>query len=279
MHLIRVTLCLALLGIRTAAFSDAVAVPTSQPPPYTHTHLVSSTLWEGHLETFQKLFMTTPEAARTELENVAKKLFRGHLLSEEWVPLYFRLSRDGTEHLSDVRRVSELEIRMLTALNAKKHAEPIRQHQAALERYQQNAGRDTPKKPRADSKELSVAKKLRTENLDKHAAAYEKCLPTDLEAARAELVKYAQVTFGEHSLREEWIELYFKLSREKKATLSESIQTLTLAKQMLEDNFPEIAAAAIASLDSALKTFKGISPLIGETEEKVRFQFSLSGLK
>lgn len=231
MLIIKTILCLTLLGMGTIAFSDTV--PATQPSLYTQTHLVSSTLWAENFQRFQKHLTTNTDDARTELENVAKNLFLGHLLTEEWVPLYFRISRDGTEHLSDVQRVSELEIRMLTAIDAKKHAEQIRQHRAALKRYNQDVNGDAAKKQQMDLQKLQAAKKLRAQKIDKHVAAYEKLLPTDSDAAHAELVKYAQVTFGEHTLRGEWIELYFRLSSEQEATFAEFIQLLTLTKKML----------------------------------------------
>lgn len=272
----RTILCLMLLGIGAIAFGETVP---PLPARYTQTHLVSSTLWTKNLERFQNLLTTNSDAARTELEHVAKNLFAGHLLAEEWVPLYFRISRDGTEHLSDVLRVSELEIRMFTSLNAKKHAKQIRQHQAALRRYTQNINSDAAEKQQVAPQNLQAAKKTRAEKIDKHVAAYEKLLPTDPDAAHAELVKYAKVTFGEHDLRDEWIALYFRLTREKESTVSEMVQVLTLAKQMLEDNFPDIAAEAIEKIESPLKVFKSLSELQGNRLEKTPFQFSLSAFK
>ena len=107
--------------------------PEPEPPRFTQKDLVSHAIWAKQLKTFQKRIETRPEAARTALEKVGTKLFNGHLLVEEWVPLFYRLSRDGTEHLTDLQRVSELEIRMLTALDAEKYGLQIEQHQHAME--------------------------------------------------------------------------------------------------------------------------------------------------
>ena len=274
MLMIRTILCLTLLGIGAIAFSDTV--PATQPSLYTQAHLVSSTLWTENLERFQKHLTTNPDAARTELENAAENLFGGHLLAEEWVPLYFRISRDGTEYPSDVKRVSELEIRMLTAMNAKKYAEQIRQHQDALKHYKQEVNGTAAKTEQMDPQKLRALKKLRAEKIDKHIAAYEKLLPIDPDAAHAELVKYAQVTFAEHTLRKEWIELYFRLSSEQETTFPEFTQLLTLTKQMLEDNFPDIAAEAITKLDMGLKV---MSLQQGFSQEKFPLRFDLSALK
>ena len=277
MSLIRTLLSLALVFVGTVTFSD-----TDQglgPPTFTREHLVSNSLWAVPFETFDEHLMIDPEKAHTELENVAKKIFRGHLLAKEWIPLYFRICRDGTEHFSDIQRVSELEIRMLTTIDSKKHAKYIRQHQVVLERYKKDRTQAPSEKKQVDLQKLRSSKKLRAEAIDKHAAAYEKLLPTDLDAARAELVKYAQVTFGEHGLREEWIALYFRLTRAKKSTMSEMVQVLSLAKQMLEANFPDIAAGAIEQIDTSLKVFKSLSELQGKKQEKAHFQFSLSAFK
>lgn len=274
MLMIKTILYLTLLGIGVIAFGDTV--PTTKPSLYTQVHLVSSTLWTEKLKRFQKHLPTNPDAARTELENAAENLFGGHLLAEEWVPLYFRISRDGTEYLSDVKRVSELEIRMLTVINAKKHAEQIRQHRAVLKHYKQEVNDAAVKEEQVDSQKMQAVKKLRAETIDKHIAAYEKLLPTDPDAAHAALVKYAQVTFGEHTLRKEWIELYFRLSSEQKSTFPEFIQLLNSTKQMLEDNFPDIAAEAIAKLDAGLKV---MSLQQGFSQEKFPLRFDLSALK
>lgn len=125
------TLCLTLLGIWKIGICEKA--PEPKPHLYTPEFLVSSAIWAEDLKTFQKHLKTRPEAARAELQNVAKKLFHGHVLIEEWVPLFYRLNREGTEHLTDIQRVSELEIRMLTARDAEKHGLQIQQHQHAME--------------------------------------------------------------------------------------------------------------------------------------------------
>ena len=85
---------------------------------YSHQD-IGDEIWADYLQAFQKLLKTDPEAARAELQDVAKTLFGEHRLVEEWVPLYFRINQEGTEHPSDFVRVSELEIRMLIAIDAK----------------------------------------------------------------------------------------------------------------------------------------------------------------
>jgi hypothetical protein len=90
----------------------------------------------AYLVKFESLLKeTNPVAARAELSEIAKIRFGPHALADEWIPLYFRLSREGKGLISDVKRISELEIRMFTDVSAKKHAEPIQQHRKALEQY------------------------------------------------------------------------------------------------------------------------------------------------
>ncbi len=270
MHLIKTMLCLALL-ITSTSFSETQQV---SPPFYTRAHLVSTTLWAEHIEVFKKHLLNDPETAHTELQNVAKKLFNRHILAEEWVPLYFRISLNGTEYISDVRRLSELEIRMLTAIDAQKYFEHIRQHQAVLT-DSVDASKNENHLPDT-AQEMKKKKNLRAEKISEYAASYQKLLPERPEAAHAELVKYADVTFGEHALREKWIALYFRLSREKEATVFEFIQILALAQNMLKDNLPKIAAEAILLLDS---TLRAIPEQHRENAQKLPFKFSLGALK
>ncbi|MDE0552851.1 MAG: hypothetical protein OXI24_01440, partial [Candidatus Poribacteria bacterium] len=128
-------------------------------------------------------------------------------------------------------------------------------------------------------KKQAIAKNLRAEKINKHAAAYERLLLENPATAHAELVKYAQATFGEHRLIEEWIVLYGRLSHQKEAAFPEFIQLLTLAKNMLEDNFPEIAAEAITQLDSSLKSLRSMSKQSSKNFQKLPFRFTLMSLK
>ena len=44
--------------------------------------------WQAELQAFRKFLKTDTAAARSELQNFAKKIFEEHVLIEEWVPLY-----------------------------------------------------------------------------------------------------------------------------------------------------------------------------------------------
>jgi len=286
MRFMTIVLCFLWLGVGLLAFShtESAAVPESHR--HAPTYQIYTSLWMGPLQTFWKLFKTEPETARAELQSVAGTLFGGHPLAEEWVPLYFRLCRDGTEHLSDVKRVSELEIRMLTAINAEKYAEQIQHHREALKRL------DTLAKvvgtgelllerhsPSEQTEMPDAANALRIQKMNVHAAAFEGYLFTDVKAARAELATFAALMFGEHPLKEEWIGLFFRLSREKEATFPELIQLTELHIQMLKDTAPEREAEQIAGLTSSLKQLKALSELFkrqGNLAQKTPFKISLS---
>ena len=82
-----------------------------------------------HITAFKSLRLTDPEAARAELFKAAKIRYREHPLVDEWVELVFHLSRDGKGSILTLKRVLELEIQMLSDVDAKKHAKQIEKHQ------------------------------------------------------------------------------------------------------------------------------------------------------
>lgn len=222
-------------------------------PAYSQPYHMDNTLWTEDLKTFKKYLPTDLSAARTELQNVAKKLFGKQPLVEEWVPLYFRLSREGTEHLSDLKRVSELEIRMLTEINAQTYAKQIQHHRETLAHYDELVTQKEPSKTEKDSD---------TKTGYEYYKAFHELLPTDPEAARAELAAYSGLAFHGHPLTKEWEELFFRLSREKEATLPEVLRLFELKKQMLESHSPEKHAKEIEHLETAIKDIKSMSKLL-----------------
>ena len=88
-----------------------------------------------HITAFKSLRLTDPEAARAELFKAAKIRYREHPLVDEWVELVFHLSRDGKGSILTLKRVLELEIQMLSDVDAKKHAKQIEKHQESLKEY------------------------------------------------------------------------------------------------------------------------------------------------
>lgn len=241
----------------------------------------------AQLETFHKLLKTDVDAARAELQKVASTVFGGHTLADEWVPLYFRIIREGTEHLSDIKRIHELEIRMLMAIDAEKHAEQIQYHREALKHYEELAsvGGDqlpVPNKTPSDEQERSaetvqapeVAEKPNAQIDHQHFIKFHELLPHDVEAARKELDAFAALAFHGHPRTEDWKALFFRLSRQKEATVLEIIQLLELKKQMLKDNDAERHTKEIKNLESSIKQFKSLKRTFerqGTPDQKISF--------
>ena len=224
---------------------------------HSRTPRVDDTLWVEPLQTFKKLLKTDPDAARVELQNVAKTLFGEHILTEEWVPLYYRLSREGTDYLSDLKRVSELEIRMLTAVDVKEYSKQIKHHRERLKHYDELSKIAVDEAPIPEARS-SEEHEVSSKSVYEHSKAFHELLPTDPKAARAELAAFSVLMFHGHRLAKDWEELFFRLSREKVATLSEIIRLFELQKQMLKDYSPEKHAKEIEDLETAIRNFEPV---------------------
>lgn len=293
-------LCLVLCTLGTFAFGELDDTSETASPQLS---LVSDTLWSEELTRFQELLATDAKAARAELQQVANTLFGGHRLAEEWVPLYFRISQNGTEHPSDVKRVSELEIRMLTVLDVKKYSDQIHRHQEAFQRFadmeksfqsQSRAPKLHSEKPvptrksevlRLARKQAAAFAKLHGTDAEvlrlgrKHAAAFEKLRDTDAEAARAELVVLLALQYGEHPLVEKIVDTVLALAPKKHATYPEVIELTELQLQLLKETDAEKYAEMIQTAERSLERLKNISNLLrkqGSLEtETIRFNFSV----
>ena len=255
-------LCLTLSCFVTLSFADLDDATEKAQENRTDVYYIDTGLWGEALDLFKKLVSTDPEGARTELKNVAKTLFAGHILAEEWEVLYFRLSQGGTEHLSDVKRVSELEIRMLTAINAKKYAEQIQHHRETLKRYDELAKIFEKREPTSSTQTSAKREETpHTENnarekrIGKHLSAFNKLLPTHPDAARSELITAAALMFNEHPLHEKWAELGFRFSRESQVPILDVVHHFEIEIQMLTDIDGEGYAETIADLRQNLKKF------------------------
>jgi len=235
---------------------------------HSHTKEADTVPWGEHFITFQQLLNLEEDsqAAHAELQNVAKKLFGEHTLNEEWVPLYFRIRSEGTKHLSDVKRVYELEIRMLKTIDAEKHAKQIQLHQKALKHCKdlhKVIGNQPFKEPINTTKTSDVINK-----------AFFQMLHDNPEAARAALDIFATLVFNNHHLTEEWKELYFRLCRAKEATFSEAIRLFELKKQMFTDIDAEKYANEIKNLAGVIKQSKSVQKILerqGNSDEKMPF--------
>ncbi len=256
-------LCLVLCTLGTFSFGELEDTSETASPQLS---LVSDTLWAEQLTTFQKLLKTDAKAARAELQQVANTLFGGHRLAEEWVPLYFRISQNGTEHPSDVKRVYELEIRMLTALDFKKYSDQIHRRQEAFQRFadMKEGFHHHSHAPKANlEKPISTSgNEEKRAIMLQHIAAFEALRDTDTEAARAELVSLFSLQYGEHPFVEKIADTVLALSRKKRATYPQVIELTELQLQLMKDTDAEAHIEAIQAAERSLKRLKNISNLL-----------------
>ena len=275
-------LCLVLCTLGTFSFGELEGTSETASPQLS---LVSDTLWDEELTTFQELLATDAKAARAELQQVANTLFGGHRLAEEWVPLYFRISRNGTEHPSDVKRVSELEIRMLTKINVKKYSDQIHRHQEAFQRFadMEKALHHHSHAPKTDvEKPAPTSEDEALRAVRKHAAAFEALRDTDAAAARAELAAIIALAYGEHPLIEKITDTIFLLSGKEKVTYPEVIELTALQLQVMKATDAQKHAKAIQTLERSLEKLKNISNLLrkqGSLEtDSIPFHFKINSL-
>lgn len=85
-----------------------------------------------HLAVFQSLLSTEVEPTRAEITKIAQIRFGAHPLADEWSKLFFRLYRDRKGSALDMRRYWELEMQLLSDVDAKAYAEGIRDYQLGL---------------------------------------------------------------------------------------------------------------------------------------------------
>ena len=85
-----------------------------------------------HITAFQSLLSTDIEAAHATIAEIAKIRFGSHPLADEWSELFFCLCRDRKGHILDVKRYWELEIQLLSDLDAKMYAKGIQEYQLGM---------------------------------------------------------------------------------------------------------------------------------------------------
>lgn len=201
------------------------------------------------LDVFQALLLIEPSVAREELSTLANVLFPAHPLAAEWTALYFRLSRDKKGSVEDLKRLTEIEIQILSDVSAEKHATRIQQQRENLKRYDEvvetlNSKGKTPENVVVEVHLPSVARELRDttpqmehthDEADKHHRTFVSLISTDAEGAKEALSKYVKMQFGEHPLAEEWKELYFLRVQDGETTLAEDQRYLQLEIQILTD--------------------------------------------
>ena len=85
-----------------------------------------------HLTAFQSLLSTDIEAAHATIAEIAKIRFGSHPLANGWSELFFRLYRDRTGHILDVKHYWELEIQLLSDIDATTYATGIQEYQLGM---------------------------------------------------------------------------------------------------------------------------------------------------
>ena len=86
------------------------------------------------LNNFLTLLPENPKAAREQIAKIGKLRYGDHPLVNEWVEYLFRFSREGKALILELVRQTEIEIQILTDIDAEKHAEEIATYQKALKR-------------------------------------------------------------------------------------------------------------------------------------------------
>ena len=255
----------------------------------------SDTLWTENLETFQKLLQADLNAARTELQKVAEDLFGEHTLREEWVVLFFRISKEGTEEISDAQRVMELEMRMLTDIALETQAfdkyAPFLQHlQKTYQTYEDRE--DDLRKQHHDQTptdetqtDPTGAGNATTENGDTSPYIQENDFKAfyarDPDAARKQLIKHVAKQYNNNPLAESFVDALLKVATQEMATYPDMIAFTTLHLQLMKQTDAETYKEQIQATENTLKQFKSLEKLLKkqgslETEKvKVSLDFEL----
>ncbi len=253
---------------------------------------------------FKSLESIPADATRDDIAVLAKKRFGNHPQIEDWTQLCFQLRRQGYAPLAVLKRFAELQVQMLTDVDAEKNAEQILAYQRALKEVeiisQMSHNAEVPvgtepqftlpfeavaaptftethihSSPSEGSERVAAADKWERAAL-KHLAEFNALKKNDIAAARAELLAIAKIRFGIHILADEWIPLYFRLSREGKGRISDIKRFAELEMRMLTDIDAEKHAEQIQRHRQTLETYdKRIQTLKseGKNPETLTFKF------
>ena len=253
---------LTLGGFVICSLADSRNVKDGTEASKIHVYYMEHEIWAEALDRFKKLVSIDSKGAHAELRDVAKILFEGHILTKEWVPLYFRVSQNGTKYLSDIKRVYELEIRMLNAIDAKKYTNQIQHHREKLKSYGESVetfkGKELTPSPQISSKleeSPSTEGDSREKKIEKHLSAFNKLLLTHPDTARSELIAASAIMFNGHPLHEKWAELSFRFSRERQVPILDVISHFEIELQMLTDVGKEKYAERIVHLRQSIEQF------------------------
>ena len=246
-------------------------------PTHAYTRVTTKKMFTAFRSPLEKIDL---DATRTEIFAIAKRLFGTHPLVDEWVSLCFRLRRDGEGSFSELKRFAELQIQILSDLDAEKHTQEIEAYQVALEEldqvsriYKQAKGVALPLR---SPEELTAAAHGWDSEALKHLIKFNSLKKTNPEAARAKLSEIAKIRFGTHVLVNEWISLYFRLSREEKGVISDVKRVSELEIQMFTDASAEKHAEPIEHHRKALKQYGELVKTLreqGKNPETVKVDF------
>ena len=87
---------------------------------------------QQHIVAFQSLLSTDIEAAHATIVEIARIRFGSHPLAGEWSELFFRLCRARKGSILDVKRYWELEIQLLSDIDATTYAKGIQEGQLGM---------------------------------------------------------------------------------------------------------------------------------------------------
>ena len=214
---------------------------------------------------FRSLEKLNPDATRDDISAFAKKRFGAHPLADEWTELSLRLRRDNQGKIGELRRFANLEIQILTDMSTEKHIEQIEAYQESLKQLDRLEKRFKSADKPGD--QIVLALPLRDSETPepffyrwkgealKHLARFESLKVKDPDAARIALSEIVKIRFGAHDLADEWIALYFRLSRAGKGQISDLKRLVELEIRILTDVGAEKHAEQIDRHRQALKRY------------------------
>ena len=235
-------LCLALLSMEPLFFIASNELGKSILPIHAYAHDKHD---QRILLAFRSLEKIDPDATYTEIAAIAKDRFGEHPHADKWTELCFLLRRDEKGTISELRRFAELEIQILTDIDAEKHSEAIEAYQGALKELDDLSTMFQKQGIPIDVSQVTLPlgeDETPDSHLDqweeaalKHHAKFKILKETDPAEARIQLLEIAKIRFGLHPLTDEWIPLYFRLSRDGNGRISDIIRFAELEIRMLTD--------------------------------------------
>ena len=261
-------LCFAVFSLGSAflSLSNELDPPSNEPDPNSPPMFLPKPV--PMLIAFRSLEKLNPDATREEISAFAQKRFGVHPFAEEWTELSLRLRRESQGKIGELRRFAQLEIQILTDVSAEKHIEHIEAYQEALKQLDRLEKRFKSEEKPGD--EIVLALPLRATEAPeplfyrwkgealKRLARFESLKVNDPDAARVELSEIVKIRFGAHAFADEWIALYFRLSRDGKGRISDLKRLVELEIRILTDVGHEKHAEQIERHRQAFKSYDAL---------------------